>query len=281
VKAPDPANAPDPADARREVVTQLQTSRRYRAIDPATLARIAAEQIERHPRDLPAAVKGAKRQLHQIFGAYFPSPPRYPALLRPIEAAARTADAAALRQALRRALLQHASTAERVDHLDAFYERLFAAVGPARRIVDLACGFHPLSAPWMPVRWHPVEYRACDIDRDLLAFVDQAARAIPIPVACQVVDLVGTDALPGGDVTLLLKSLPCLEQQAPGSSRRLIERIESPVLVASFPTRSLGGHRKGMFQTYSQGFEQLVAGKPWRVQSFEVGPELVYVVDRR
>jgi 16S rRNA (guanine(1405)-N(7))-methyltransferase len=271
--------ASDPAEARQAVLVQLQASRRYGAIHPATLARIAGEQLERHPRDLAAAVKGAKRQLHQIFGAYFARPPRYPALLQAIQSAA--GDQAALRQALRHALLQHASTAERADHLEAFYQRVFAVTGPVRRIVDLACGMNPLSAPWMPLDWREVEYRASDIDLDLLDFVGQAARAIPAPIQGHVLDLAGADPLPAGDLTLLLKSLPCLEQQSPGLARRLIDRIESPLLVASFPTRSLGGQRKGMFQTYSRTFEQLLAGKPWQVQSFEVGPELVYVVDRR
>lgn len=257
-----------------EVVAAVLSSRRYRGVDPAVVRRLARRY---GPADVrPAeAIKRTKRALHQIFGAYLPQPPRYARILAALTAAP---DEPGRRQVLRGAMAQHASTRERLDHLEAFAAGLTARLGVPGSVLDVACGLQPLASPW----WlRPgVEYHAWDIDRDLVAFVGAGLEHLGLLPHVATVDLLAAPAWPRTEVALVLKTLPCLEQQQAGASDALLDAIPAPRLVVSFPTRSLGGRAKGMGRTYAQGFEARLASRGWSADRFEVGPELVYVVER-
>lgn len=267
------------ASSEDDVVAAVLASRRYRSLYPPLVRRVAAAEAAgaRSPAEL---VKRTKRALHQIFGAYLPAPPRWERLLAELAAAGSDADARAV---LRRAMAQHASTRERLDHLGPFYEALAARVGTPRSLLDVACGLQPLSLPWwgLPAG---AEIHAWDIDTALVGFVGAALERLGFHARPAAVDLLGVpdaaDAWPVTEVALVLKTLPCLEQQAPGAGEALLAAIPAPRLVVSFPTRSLGGRSKGMGATYARRFEAILAARRWGADAFEVGPELVYVVSR-
>ena len=85
---------------------------------------------------------------------------------------------------------------------------------------------------------------------------------------------------PAADIAFLLKTLPCLEQIESGCGRRLLHRIDAPVLVVSFPTHSLSKRRKGMEEQYAAYFAALIAGTKWRVEPLTFPSEQVYVVHK-
>ena len=266
----------DPASAVAPVVAAVLASRRYRHVDPATVERIAREQLAAAGGRVPDAVKRSKRALHQVFGAYLPQPSRYARLTAQIEAAT---DEEARRAALRRAMAQHVSTRERLDYLDPFYETLREHMGQPASVLDLACGLGPLASPWLGLR-PGAAYHAWDIDHALIEFVGHSLRGLGMEAHGAVIDLLAVPQWPDTEVALVLKTLPCLEQQRAGASEALLRTIPARRIVVSFPTRSLGGRAKGMGQTYARRFEQLLDGLGWTAASFEVGPELVYVVQR-
>jgi 16S rRNA (guanine(1405)-N(7))-methyltransferase len=82
------------------------------------------------------------------------------------------------------------------------------------------------------------------------------------------------------DVALLLKTGPCLEQQAPGASRALLASLQARHVVVSFPTRSLGGAGKGMVAHYRQMLRNAIAEGEWRVTELSFPLETVYVLSR-
>lgn len=264
-----------PATEEDDVVAAVLASRRYRSLHPPLVRRVAQGEAQgaRSPAEL---VKRTKRALHQIFGAYLPTPPRYERLHAELHAAGSGADARAV---LRRAMAQHASTRERLDHLDAFYAALAAHVGTPRSVLDVACGLQPLALPWwgLPAA---AEIHAWDIDTALVGFVGACLHHLGFTAHAAAVDLLAVPAWPVTEVALVLKTLPCLEQQAPGAGQALLAAIPAPRIVVSFPTRSLGGRAKGMAGSYARGFEALLSARGWSAVSFEVGPELVYVVSR-
>lgn len=257
------------------MVAAVLASRRYRSLHPPLVRRVARAQaaVAGGPAEL---VKRTKRALHQIFGAYLPTPPRYERLLGQLRGASGDAD---VRSVLRRAMAQHASTRERLDHLEPFYEALAARVGTPRSVLDVACGLGPLALPWwgLPAG---TEIHAWDIDTALVAFVGACLERLGLRARTAAVDLLDPPAWPVTEVALVLKTLPCLEQQAPGAGQALLAAIPAPRLVVSFPTRSLGGRRKGMGGSYARQFEALLAARGWSADAFESGPELVYVVSR-
>lgn len=259
------------------MVAAVLASRRYRSLHPPLVLRVARAEAP-GARSSAELVKRTKRALHQIFGAYLPTPPRYERLLSELELTREDAD---VREPLRRAMAQHASTRERLDHLEPFYAALAARVGTPRSVLDVACGLQPLALPWwgLPAG---AEVHAWDIDTALVAFVGACLGRLGFDARVAAVDLldVPATAWPVTEVALVLKTLPCLEQQAPGAGEALLVAIPAPRLVVSFPTRSLGGRAKGMGASYARRFEAMLAGRSWQADAFEVGPELVYVVTR-
>jgi 16S rRNA (guanine(1405)-N(7))-methyltransferase len=265
-----------PDESMAEVVAAVLASRRYRSVHPPLVLRVARAQAAAAAGSTAELVKRTKRALHQIFGAYLPKPPRYDRLLAELAAASSDADA---RTVLRRAMAQHASTRERLDHLDAFYAAIASRVGTPSSVLDVACGLGPLASPWWGLP-SATEYHAWDIDVTLVEFVGACLGVLGLEPHAAAVDLLAVPAWPKTEVALVLKTLPCLEQQQPGAGEALLAAIPAPQLLVSFPTRSLGGRAKGMAGTYARRFEALLSARAWTAEAFEVGPELVYWVQR-
>jgi len=258
-----------------DLVTAVLRSAKYRSVCAATVRRLGERELARR-RSLKAAVKATKSRLHQVFGA-FERAPDYDSLLRELARAAESGSEAALREACRAALACHASTRERLPLLGRFYGEIFAVTGTPGRILDLACGLHPLAVPWMGLP-HGAHYAAVDIDGraiDLLnrffALAGVDGRAVHGDVLCD-------PPAERADVAFLLKTLPSLERQEEGAGRRVLGALGARHVVVSFPVASLGGRDKGMREHYEHAFLETTAGGRWRVERLDFPTELVFIL---
>jgi 16S rRNA (guanine(1405)-N(7))-methyltransferase len=246
------------------VAAEALRSRRYRWVAPELVERLAGEALigSRRPAD---AVKRLKRRLHQICGAYVWEV-RPDAVLAELRGAQERSGPEGLRAACRRALARHASTRERLPVIEDFYRAIFARTGPPGRVLDLACGLGPLAWPWMGL---PAQtgYVAYDVDRRLVELVDGALTLCGVGHVAALRDVIGRPPEEPADVALLLKAAPCLEQQDPGGTRRMLGALRARRLVVSFPTRSLGGADRGMRGHYRAQLDAIVAGTPWEPAS--------------
>jgi 16S rRNA (guanine(1405)-N(7))-methyltransferase len=259
-----------------DVAGAVVESRRYRRVAPDLVRRIAAEEMAKAGR--PAeAVKATKRRLHQILGAFGPEPP-YPELLARLRAAYSSGDRGQVEAACRAALAGHASTRERLPVVETFYRRVFERTGVPRRLLDLGAGLGPLALPWMGLA-ADAEYRAYEADVAAVGFVNEHFRLAGRPPLAEPRDVVASPPAEPGDVALLLKLLPTVEQQG-GSALALLDSVAARFLVVSYPVRSLGGRSKGMPRAYEARFRELAAERPWRVERLDLGVELVFVVER-
>lgn len=287
-------------DELQAVQAAVSRSRRYGAVAPVTVRRIARKALVAAQGNVPEAIKRTKRGLHEVYGAYLPATaPSYEGMLRKLQVALDTGDQQEVRRALRSAMGAHASTRERLAHLDLFYGELFRRIPVPRTVRDLACGLNPLAVPWMELP-ASATYLASDIDSRQMAFLDRALELLGVPHRTEVVDLLEqpvTESPQSGptpeaqgetrhdqpvtepaDLTLLLKTVPSLERQQPGAGWDLIDEVRSTTVVVTFPTKSLGRRSKGMFQTWSAAFDERSRRRSWEVDAFELPNELVYVV---
>jgi 16S rRNA (guanine(1405)-N(7))-methyltransferase len=220
------------------LVDRVQAGPKYRGLDPAFVARILAE-VRPTVRSDAEAVKVAKRRLHQAFGAFTGG--------RPVAALARLREALAAdpgdREALVAAMRAHASTAERVAHLDAFAALLASWVGRPASVIDLACGLGPLATPWLDLA-AGCRYWCCDVDRAMVDGLRAVAPYLPVDLTAETVDLVDRTVTAPADVALALKVVTTLDQQRPGRSAEVLGALRCPDVVASVPTGSLGGGRR-------------------------------------
>jgi len=220
------------------LVERVLTSAKYRGLDPAFVARVVAE-VRPTVRSDAEAVKVAKRRLHQAFGAFTGG--------RPVAALERAREALAAdpgdRDALVVALRAHASTAERVTHLDAFAGLLASWVGQPASVLDLGCGLGPLATPWLDLA-PDCRYWCCDIDRAMVDGLRAVGPSLPVELTAETVDLVARTVTEPADVALALKVVTTLDQQRPGRSAEVLGALRCPDVVVSVPTGSLGGGRR-------------------------------------
>jgi 16S rRNA (guanine(1405)-N(7))-methyltransferase len=127
-------------------------------------------------------------------------------------------------------------------------------------------------------------YIAWDIDAQLVGFVAGFLDLMGIDHAVGLRDIVADppSGEPRVDLALLLKSIPCLDQQDPDATARILRGVSARHIVVSFPTQSLGGRGKGMARTYRARYATLLDTLGWqdrRVEEVEVAGELAFVID--
>ncbi len=253
-----------------EIVERVRRSSRYRQVDPALVARLASEELPK-ARNVDDAVKRVKRRLHQAVGA-FRSARALAATPWPVN------DPAALREACLVAMRGHASTRERVPHLDTFYTAIWDVTGVPRSVLDLACGLNPLALPWMGIG--DATYHATDVDAGTLDVARGFLESVGQPHVAEARDLVADVPGETADIALLLKLVTTLDRQDADATTRLLCGLRADHAVVSFAARSLGG-RGNHERTYRARLERLVeeAGRVRTVAEASVRGELVFILD--
>src|SRR3954469_23699638 len=205
------------------IVDAVVKSKRYRHVAPSIVARLAAEELPKS-KNAADAEKRTKRRLHQIFGAYA-SPLPYDRLAERLDNT--QGDPAIFKRVCSQILTQHASTAERLNDLEAgFYQRIFDLTGRPTRVLDLACGFNPLTIPWMGLSTQTF-YIAADIDAEMVRFLDRFLALAPVHGEARLVDLVADTPATQADVAFLFKALPCLRHQT-DDLLQILDAIQAP-----------------------------------------------------
>jgi 16S rRNA (guanine(1405)-N(7))-methyltransferase len=230
-----------------KLVQSLKRSRKYRYCCEDTLTRLAEWATARHANPKKAE-KAAKRKLHQVYAAYFEKVD-----LRRVERALDLLPECARPEAAQEVCLDvlrcHASTAERIPILSVAYAAIFDRTGTPQSVLDLACGFNPFALPWMGLP-RDTRYVALDIDSRLAAATNRFLSIWGQAGMAFCADVLLLPPQEAVDVALLLKTLPCLEQQEPDAAIRLLQHIRARHVVVSFPTKSLSGKAKGMSRQY-------------------------------
>ena len=255
------------------IVAAVAESKRYRHLAPSLVARLAAEELpkSKNPAD---AEKRTKRRLHQIFGAFAIQLP-YDRLLARLDNT--QGDPSLFKKVTSQILSQHASTRERLDDLQSgFYRRIFQITGKPSKVLDLACGFNPLTIPWMDLS-PAAFYIAADIDAEMVRFLDRFLALAPVHGEARLIDLVEQVPTTSADVAFLFKALPCLRYQT-DDLPAILRSINAPWLVVSFPTKSLSGRSKGLRETYREMLDDILKDDPWERHELDFTSEQVFVI---
>jgi 16S rRNA (guanine(1405)-N(7))-methyltransferase len=267
-----------PDDPLERLVAAVREGAKYREIAPGLVRAVGARELSKG-RGLREAVKATRTRLHQAVGAYLDGEPRYDRWLSDLVVARDTGDPAEIRRASAAVMRHHASTRERLPILDEFYGAVFRRLPPIRRVLDVACGLNPLALPWMPLA-DGAEYIACDVDAAMVGFLNDSFALAPVAGRAFVRDIVADPPTEPADLALVLKAIPCLEQLDKSAGSRLLDALNAPYLLVSFPARSLGGRQRGMVGHYGAHFAALIAGRGWAVEELVFGSEVAFLVTR-
>lgn len=251
-------------------------SEKYADVHPGLVRRLLLVELAkgRSPRE---TVKAVRNKIHQVGGSYQDSSNGYANTVSRLTDLPADCRSPQLQEFCRSMLTRHASTRERLPILEAFYQVL-QPIAPLHSVVDLACGLNPLAIPWMPLA-PGAFYHAYDIYSDMLALIGGFFEHIQQPGQAALCDLTAEVPDQPAQLTLLLKTIPCLEQVDKGIGLRLLNAIHSDYLLVTFPAHSLGGRSKGMPQTYQAHFTAMLPSVPWQLLSTTLfASELVFLL---
>ena len=247
-------------------MSNTPVSAKYKDVCPDTVSQLYAEELSKR-KNAKEAEKALKTALHQITGAFMTGDE----LKRARKLLAGADEDAALFETLK----LHASTRERLEHIDAFYDALLSPIAP-KTLLDLACGLNPL---YLGYRGYAV--RGLDVSGGCVQLINDWALRRGWDVSAQCRDLLCAPALPETDAALMMKLLPVLEQQKKGAAIELLRSIPAPVLIVTFPLKTLGGRSVGMEKHYSDWFESSAA-QAFNIERRDVlFGELCYTVRRK
>jgi 16S rRNA (guanine(1405)-N(7))-methyltransferase len=259
-----------------DVIRQAVSSEAYRDIHPDVIRRVCEAENHRgfKGRELVKAIRG---RLHQIGGAYLPSSLDPEVFRDSLSGLPRDLSASDLQAYCRKKMEMHASTRERLPYIERFFHEVLEGLPPVCSVLDLACGLTPLSLPWMPL--HPeAVYTAVDMYRQMAECLQVFFEHTGFCGQALAADILTFPFDRQYDVILLLKTLPCLEQQGKGCAAALVDSLPSTTIILSYPLRTLGGSRKGLGATYEADFNRLAHDRFTEIKRFEFPNELVFRV---
>jgi 16S rRNA (guanine(1405)-N(7))-methyltransferase len=178
-------------------------------------------------------------------------------------------------------LSTHTSTKERIPFYDEIYAHMCARIKP-RSVLDLGCGMNPLAYNYFVNNGCRPTIIASDISAKDMEFLDACFTELSIPGKTIALDLIKDyEQLQEFkvDLVLMLKLLDSLEEAKRHISYKIFENINAQWIVASFPTRSLGG-KKTIAREGRAWFERLLARKGLSWETFCVENELFYVITK-
>jgi 16S rRNA (guanine(1405)-N(7))-methyltransferase len=145
--------------------------------------------------------------------------------------------------------------------------------------MDVACGFHPLSIPWMPIS-EKVRYYAYDVYKDMISFLNEFMAIDNAQGYAEVRDVIQHAPEINTDLAFILNTIPCLEQIEKSAGLKILESINANFLAVSFPAKTLGGREKNMLKYDEARFNELTREKDWIIQRLEFRSELVFVIKK-
>lgn len=266
-------------DQKEKIIKSILETKKYSSVDKETIS-IIYDLLEKKysPKKLEDEIK---RQLHQIWGAYWDGIPNYNKILEYIKENTRNGNINP-REIIKPILSLHSSTKERIEDLDNFFLKIFEVTGIPNTIIDYACGLNPLTIFWMGLKNDSI-YKAYDIDVKEVEFINKVFNLI-LPecmTEVRVGNLLSFNEFENADVVFLFKTLQVLEQQRKGSALEVLKKINAKFITVSFPTKSIGGKNKRMKDFYSDWFKGLIEGEFEIVKEISFTNEMVFIVQSK
>lgn len=261
-----------------ELITAVMANKKYQAMTPILVERLCQSALDKGLQT-KAAVKEVRNKLHQVANAYFTHPLDYKQISARLNHLPGSITNNEVKDYCRKLMELHTSTSERLPILPEFFHTCLKPIAPVTSILDLACGLNPLAIPWMPLA-ASFTYHCCDIYKDMIHFMQTFFNHFHIQGSASTCDLAGAVSLEKNQVSLLLKSIPCLEQLGKGTASRILDSIPSQHILVSFPVHSLGGRNKGMPEFYKDQLLKMATDRPWQVREYRFSTELAFLISK-
>jgi len=225
----------------QEMAAKVLESKKYResGVNTHMIEDLILQEVPKH-RSQKLLLKAVRTKLHNIVAPYL-GEPDYKELTEQLSHIPTSSlDSPEMRAFCLSALTQHASTRERNPYLETFFTRLFKKTGKPETILDLACGLHPLSFPWMGLPGS-VKYHAYDIIQPRIDFLNHFFQKIGLDGLAENRDILVNPPQLHANLGLFFKEAHRFEKRQPGCNRQFWASLKVDHLAISLPTQNLSG----------------------------------------
>jgi 16S rRNA (guanine(1405)-N(7))-methyltransferase len=262
-----------------ELIYAIRQSSKYKKanICEVTIRDLIETELPRH-RHQSEAIQAAKKKLHKIVAPYL-GDPNYDESIQQLEMSFSSNKAEKIKATCTAIMANHLSTRERQPLLNNFYRKIFAHTGIPKRILDIACGLHPLSFPWMELP-KSTRYYAYDLHQTRVEFLNQyfvLQGLAPLAIAQDIlIDFPAESA----DMAFIFKEVHRFEQRQRGCTLPLLDALQVRHIIISLPTTSASG-KWDVTDRYRELVYGLIRDRPWPVDEIEFSSELVFMIEKQ
>ncbi len=175
-------------------------------------------------------------------------------------------------------MAKHASTKERIPHLQAFFDAIHAVIGEPESVLDLACALDPLCLPWIRLAPQAI-FKAFDLNGSRIQYLQSFFDAAGIKAEAIQQDILLNPPEVHADCAFFFKEAHRLEKRQPGSTRILIENTKVKTFILSLPAFDLKGHHS--LENYHRNLvEKAIEAKNWDLESKLIGNEIIFFIHK-
>lgn len=260
-----------------ELITEIQSARKYRHLEipRETILDLIIQEADKYKR-YKEVRQAVKAKLHQIVAPYLGDPDYELAQIEMERAFASTPQG--LLDFCHSMLKSHSSTRERLTQMELFYERIFQITGMPSSIMDLACGLHPFSIPWMHLP-QTTSYHAYDLHRPRVKLIRNFLDLYHQPGEAVYDDILLHPPKIQADIAFFLKEAHRFDQRRHDSNRQFFQQLSVNYLVVSLPANSLTG-RHDKIKQHQRLVYDAVSEQDWPIEQFQVDTELVFILKK-
>lgn len=173
---------------------------------------------------------------------------------------------------------KHASSRERLPHLEHFYECIWSHIGYPSSILDLACALDPLALPWFN---HSTlkTFIAVDIHKPRLTYLKTFFEHYFPFAKILHQDFIVQPITQSVDCVFLFKEVHRIEKRKPGLTRQICQQLNSKHIVISLPSSDLRGHHS-LKDYHDQLILQTIEGLGYDIEKDQVENELLYFIGK-
>lgn len=249
------------------LLEEVKNKKEFRGLSDVFVARVIALRQQKYnvyvEKEKKLLIKEARAVLREVYGAYLlPGYWRKEKYLQKMETWNDTVLCSKI-------LSLHLSSKERLPYYQKLYQKLQEKIR-YKTVLDLGCGLNVFSLPWMG----KVAYYGVDVNKDDVEFCNTYLQKFGLVGGIRWGDLLDFDTFVKTDVCFLLKVLEGVETVKRGSTEKVLKKITSPYIVASFATQTLSGSKR-ISPRRLTWFEALVPG----AEKFVLGPEVYYLIE--
>jgi len=259
-------------------VDQILKDKKYRQLG---IPRETVEDLILHENipglDEKVVLKRVRKKMHHLIAPYLEDL-NYAQASNWLEEAYQSTQQEPIKAACLRIMQLHASTRERLPHLDEFYATIFFNCGKPESILDLACGLNPLAIPWMDLPAN-TEYHAYDIHTPRIELINHFFRLEHRSPLGEVRDILIHPPEIKADLAFFFEEAHRMEQRRKGANRELWAALKVKNLIISLPAFSLNGNHD-LRQQMRQLVKMTTRGLPWEIREFRCGNELLFCIQK-